>query len=115
MRGGHYIYIHIYIYTYIYTYIHTHTHTHTYIYTYKATYIPATTRPVMRRSRPKAQPLPSLSGDLAFTRYCHKQYSMLNGKTGGARGNHILRNIDCEIHRGGVAIKEVLNAKNNID
>jgi len=40
---------------------------------------------------------------------------MLNGNTGGAGGNHILRNIDCEIQRGGVAIKEVLDAKNSID
>jgi len=32
---------------------------------------------------------------------------MLNGKTGGAGGNHILRNIDCKIQRGGgYAIQE---------
>jgi len=29
--------------------------------------------------------------------------------------NHRLRIIDCNIQRGEVAIKEVLNAKNNID
>jgi len=40
---------------------------------------------------------------------------MLNGKTGGAGENHRLRNIECEIHLGGVAIKEVLNANNGID
>ena len=40
---------------------------------------------------------------------------MLNGKPGGARESHILRNIDCKIQRGGFAIKEVLNAKNSID
>jgi len=39
---------------------------------------------------------------------------MLNGKTGGG-GNSILRNIDCNMQRGGVAIQEVLNAKSNID
>jgi len=46
---------------------------------------------------------------LAFTRYCHYQYCMLNGKTGRTEGNHILRNIDCEVQRGGGALKKVLN------
>ena len=52
--------------------------------------------------------------DFAYTRYCHYQYSMLNGNTGGAGGNHISRNIEYKIQRGGV-VKEVLNAKNSID
>jgi len=51
---------------------------------------------------------------LALTRYCYSQYCVLNGKRGGAGGNHILRNIDCNTQRGGGAIKEVLNAKNCI-
>jgi len=34
---------------------------------------------------------------------------------GGAGGNHILLNIDCKIQRRGVATKEVLNAKKDID
>ena len=36
---------------------------------------------------------------------------------GGAGGDHVLRNIDCKVQRGGggIAIKEVLNAKNGID
>jgi len=51
---------------------------------------------------------------LAFTRYCHYQYCMWNGNTGGAGGNHILRNIDYKVQRGGIAIK-VLNGKNGID
>jgi len=51
---------------------------------------------------------------LDFTRYCHHQYCMLNGKTGGAGEDHKLRNVDCNIQRGG-AIKEVRNAKNRID
>jgi len=46
--------------------------------------------------------------------YCHYQYCMLNGNTGGAGENHILRIVDFKIQRGEVAIKEVLNAKNNI-
>jgi len=33
--------------------------------------------------------------EAAFTQYCHYQYCMLNGKTRGAGGNQILRNIDC--------------------
>jgi len=33
----------------------------------------------------------------------------------GAGGNHILRNIDCNIKRGGCALEEVLNATNIID
>ena len=54
---------------------------------------------------------------LAFTQYCHYQYCMLTGKTGGHGGNHIhiLRNIDCKIQRLGGAIKEVVNAENSID
>jgi len=39
----------------------------------------------------------------------------LNGNTGGAGGNHILRNIDCTTQRGGGAIKKVMNARNSID
>jgi len=38
---------------------------------------------------------------------------MLNGKTGGSGGNHVLPNIDCNIHKG--AIKEASNAKNSFD
>jgi len=38
---------------------------------------------------------------LAFTQYCHCQYSMLNGKTGVPGGNHILGNIDRNIQSGG--------------
>ena len=52
---------------------------------------------------------------LAFTRYCYYQYCMWNGKTGEAGGSRILRNMYCNIERGGVAIHEVLNAKNSID
>ena len=40
---------------------------------------------------------------------------MLNGKTGGAGGNRILRNIDCKIQREGGAIKDMLNAESKID
>ena len=40
---------------------------------------------------------------------------MLNGNTGGAGGNHILRNIDSNIHLGVGAINEELNANNSID
>jgi len=36
-------------------------------------------------------------------------------KQGEAGGNRIMRNIDCNIERGGVAIHDVLNAKNSID
>jgi len=36
---------------------------------------------------------------------------MLNGKTRGAGGNQILRNIDCKIQRRRSAIKEVSNAR----
>ena len=39
--------------------------------------------------------------DMAFTRYCHEQYCMLNGKTEGAGGNHMLRNFFCNIQTGG--------------
>jgi len=39
---------------------------------------------------------------------------MLNGEIRGHGGDHILRDIDCKIHRGAGAIKEVLNAKNGI-
>ena len=42
-------------------------------------------------------------------------YFKLNGNAGGAGGNHILRNTDCEYIVGGFAIKEVLNSKNSID
>jgi len=52
---------------------------------------------------------------LAFPRYCYYQYCVLNGITGRPGGEHILRNIDCEIQRGGVAMNEVLNAKDSID
>jgi len=57
-----------------------------------------------------------LSNPLAFTRYRHDQSCMLNGKTGGAGENHILRNIDCEnTARGGCKLEEVLNANTSID
>jgi len=38
---------------------------------------------------------------------------MLNGKTGGLGGKHILPNIDSKIEMG--AIKEVSSAKNSIE
>jgi len=40
---------------------------------------------------------------------------MVYGKTGGAGGNHILRNTDCKIQSAGIAINEMLNAKSSID
>jgi len=47
------------------------------------------------------------SGDgvIGLHRYCYYQYCMLNGRTGGAGGNHILRDIDCKIQRGGLQSK----------
>ena len=52
---------------------------------------------------------------LAFTRYWQYQYEscVLNSKSGGSGGNHLLPNIDCNIQRG--AMKEVSSAKQNID
>jgi len=51
---------------------------------------------------------------MALARYSHDQYCTLNGQTGEAGGNHLLRNIDCKIQQGG-AIQEVLDAKDSID
>jgi len=49
---------------------------------------------------------------LAFTRYRHDQYCMLNGKTEGVEGNHILCNTEkkydgIDVNKGGVECQEL--------
>jgi len=102
-----YIYMYIYIYIYIHTYICTYIHTHIYMYT-------LTLHSWSQHRCHMRWPFKSKLS-LAFTRYWQYQYHycMLNKKTGGSEGNHILPNLDCKLQRG--AIKEVSSAQNSID
>jgi len=100
-----YIYIYVYIYIYIYTYIYIHTYPYIYIYIRRPG-SPRVNREISIHSRlfhfGFAQTSFDSTGSLAFARHCQYQCRVLNGTTGGgAVGNHMLRNIDCKLQRGG--------------